>query len=114
VAYLGQVETGNTVTIKATFIAPFDIPGAESTAITVTVVDPDGTVESPVSSPNATITGPTYTTLDDGRHQTVWLFTHAAPTIPGRWTVRVRSTAGLTASENSWFDVPAYVPLATP
>lgn len=109
---LGQIETGNAYFIKATFVATTVAPTAESTAVTFTVVDPAGTSVA-VSSPDASITGPTVTTLDDGRKQTVWTLSASAETLPGRHTVRARSTAGLLASANAFFDVPAYVPLAS-
>lgn len=109
---LGQIETGNSFYIEATFIATTIAPTAESTAVTFTIEDPAG-AEVSTSSPHASISGPTATVLADGRHQTVWVLTHAVLTLPGRYTVRARSTAGLLASQNSHFDVPAYVPLAS-
>jgi hypothetical protein len=110
--YLGTVETGNTVQIEATFIATRLAPTADSSDVIFTHVEPDGT-STDYDAPNAAITGPTLSTLDDGRHQSVWVLT--LPTIdqPGRHTVRSRSKAGLLASQTDHFDVPAYVPLAT-
>lgn len=109
---LGNIETGNSYTLKATFIALSTSPTADSSAVTFTVVDPAGT-EVSVNSPDATISGPTLTTLSDGRHQSVWTYAHATPTLPGRYTVRARSTAGLVASVSGFFEVPAYTPLAS-
>lgn len=109
---LGNIETGNAYAIRATFIAMETAPTAESTAVTFTVIDPAGT-EVPVNSPNAAITGPTNTVLADSRHQSVWIYTHAAPTLPGRYTVRSRSTAGIVGSRTDFFEVPAFAPLAS-
>lgn len=110
--YLGIAETGNVVFIEATFVATRIAPTAQSSAVTFTVVAPDGT-ETTTSSVNGAIAGPTVTTLGDGRKQSVWTLTLTVPTTPGRYTVRSRSTAGLVASQVDWFDVAAYTPLTT-
>jgi len=109
---LGNIETGNAYAIRATFIAMETAPTAESTDVEFTIIDPAGASVT-VGAPDATITGPTNTVLADGRHQSVWVYTHAAPTLPGRYTVRSRSTAGIVGSRTDHFDVPAYVPLAS-
>lgn len=111
-SYLGSVETGNTVQIEAKFIATRITPTAESTDVIFNHVEPDGT-DTPYDAPNAAISGPTTSVLDDGRHQTVWVLTLPVLDQPGRHTVRSRSKAGLLASQTDHFDVPAYVPLAT-
>jgi hypothetical protein len=110
--YLGEVEVGNAFYVEAEFIATRIAPTAESSAVTFTIRTPAG-VETPTSSPNAAIAGPTATVLDDGRHKTVWSLAISPLTAPGRYTVRARSTAGLLASQDSCFEVLAYVPLAS-
>lgn len=110
--FLGNIETGNAFFIEGTFDATRIAPTAQSSAVSFTIEDPAGTEVTTVSV-HANIAGPTITTLSDGRKRSVWVLTVAALTLPGRYTVRARSTAGLVASQNSWFEVPAYVPLAT-
>jgi len=109
---LGQVETGNAFFIEAVFDATRIAPTAQSSAVTFTIEDPAGT-ETTTSSAHANISGPVVTTLDDGRKRSTWTLTVAGVTLPGRYTVRSRSTAGLVASRTDHFDVPTYAPLAT-
>lgn len=110
--HLGNVETGNQVVLEATFIATRLAPTAESTDVQFTHVPPTG---DPVTydAPDAAISGPTNTTLEDGRHQSVWVLTLPTQTVPGRHTVRSRSLAGIIASQTDHFEVVAYHPLAT-
>ncbi len=109
---LGQVETGNSFFIEAVFTATRIAPTAQSSAVTFTVVDPAGD-DTVTSSPNAAIAAVVVTDAPDGRKVSTWVLTVAALTLPGRYHVRARSTAGLLASQNSYFDVPAYLPLAS-
>lgn len=110
--HLGSIAVGNAFYVEAVFVATRIAPTAQSSAVSFTVQTPAG-VETVTSSAHANITGPTVTTLDDGRKQSVWTLAIAALTAPGRYLVRARSTAGLLASQDSMFEVEAYAPLTT-
>lgn len=111
-ARLGVVETGNEVYIKFVVTAPVIAPSATSTAVTFTIHYPDDT-EVSVSSPNASITGPTAgTAVVDGVScaTTTWHYKTPAFTKVGNSTVRARSTAGILCSDDSTIYTPAFAP----
>lgn len=114
---LGAVETGNRPWIKAVITAP-NVTGHltdASTAITFNMMLPDGTLGTPVSSPNGDIAGPVAgTTVVQGvtLTTTTWYWKIPLLTQPGDHQVRWTSTAGVVAQDNSYLQVGAYTPWA--
>jgi len=117
---LGTIETGNRPWVQVVITAP-NVTGHltdASTAITFSMMLPDGTSITPVSSPNADIVGPTAgtTTTPAGVVLTTTTWAWKVPLLAqsGTYTVRWASTAGLIAQDNSRIIVPLYTPFATP
>lgn len=114
---LGVVETGNRPWIKAVVTAP-NVTGHltdASTAVTFNMMLPDGTLGTPVSSPNADIAGPTAgTVVVNGVTLTTTTWFWKTPLIVqvGYHTVRWTSTAGVVAQDNAYFTTPPFAPFA--
>jgi hypothetical protein len=116
---IGVAETGNRPWVSAVVTAP-NVPGHltdASTAITFNMVKPDGTLATPVSSPNADIVGPTAgTVVVNGvtLTTTTWFWKVPTLTLAGDHVIRWTSTAGCIAQDNSRLVVPSYAPFLTP
>lgn len=118
---LGLVETGNRPWIAAEVAAP-NVPGhitEASTAITFSVMLPDATVSTPVSSPNADVAGPvagtkvvTVNGVTTTLTTTTWYWKMPLLVLSGNYTVRWKSTAGVIAQDNSRLVVPTFAPFA--
>lgn len=114
-----MTDTGNRPWITVTITAP-NVTGHltdTSTAITFVMHLPDGTLTTPVSSPNADIVGPTAGTVSVNGvtlTTTTWAWKVPLLTQPGNHVIRWTSTAGLIAQDTIKLPVDDYAPFVTP